>query len=327
MDSLEPKKLALIRILQIFQQYSDFDHPLKQEDIADILERDYGIIIERKAIGRNISLLKEAGIPIESKRNGSYLEERDFEDSELKLLIDSVLSSKHITAKHSKDLIEKLSRLSNKYFKSHIKNVHSVNDWSKTENLALFFNIEIIDEAIESSKQIKYTYNKYGVDKKLHRTSSHAVSPYSLILHNQKYYLMGYHHGWGKVVFHRVDKLTAMELTEKVATPLKSLEGYKNGIDYKELSGALPYMYTDKRERIEFLADGAIVDQIVDWFGYDIRMEEQEGKTVKVSLKASPNAMFHWAMQYIEFVEITAPEHLRERIKTTLDQAKKRYDK
>ncbi len=327
MSSLEPKKLALIRILQIFQQYSDFDHPLKQEDIANILERDYGIVIERKAIGRNISLLKEAEIPIESKRSGSYLDERDFEDSELKLLIDSVLSSKHISAKHSKDLIEKLSKLSNKYFKSHIKNVHSVNDWSKTENLALFYNIEIIDEAIESSRQIKYTYNKYGADKKLHRTSTHAVSPYSLILHNQKYYLMGYHQGWGKIVFHRVDKLTSMELTEKAVTPLKSLEGYKNGIDYKELSSALPYMYTDKRERIEFIAEASVVDQIVDWFGYDIRIDEQPENKIKVSLKASPNAMFHWAMQYIEFVEITAPEHLRERIKATIDQAKKRYDK
>ena len=34
MDNLEPKKLALIRILQIFEKYSDYDHPLTQEDIA-----------------------------------------------------------------------------------------------------------------------------------------------------------------------------------------------------------------------------------------------------------------------------------------------------
>ncbi len=326
MDSLEPKKLALIRILQILQQHSDFDHPLKQEEIAKILECEYGIVIERKAVGRNISLLKEAGIPIEATRNGSYLEEREFEDAELKLLIDSVLSSKHIATKHSKDLIEKLSKLSNKYFKSHIKNVHSVNDWSKTENLALFYNIEIIDEAIESSKQIKYAYNKYGIDKKLHRTSTHAVSPYSLILHNQKYYLMGYHHGWGKIIFHRLDKITGMGITDKKATPIKSIEGYKSGINYKELSSALPYMYTDKRERVEFVAESSVIDQIIDWFGFDIRIQDIGENKVKVSLKASPNAMFHWAMQYIEVVEIKAPEHLRERIKTTLDTAKNKYN-
>ena len=74
MDSLEPKKLALIRIWQILQKYSDCDHLLTQDDIAAYLERDYSIVIERKAIGRNISLLKEAGVEIESGRNGSYLE-------------------------------------------------------------------------------------------------------------------------------------------------------------------------------------------------------------------------------------------------------------
>ena len=36
------------------------------------------------------------------------------------------------------DLIEKLSKLSNKYFRSHIKNVYSVSDWSKTENQSVF---------------------------------------------------------------------------------------------------------------------------------------------------------------------------------------------
>ena len=58
MESFEPKKLALIRIWQILKDYSDYDHPLTQEDIAVKLENEYGIVIERKAISRNISLLK-----------------------------------------------------------------------------------------------------------------------------------------------------------------------------------------------------------------------------------------------------------------------------
>ena len=61
MNSLEPKKLALIRIWQILERYSDCNHPLTQDDIAAHLRDDYGIVIERKAIGRNIALLKEAG--------------------------------------------------------------------------------------------------------------------------------------------------------------------------------------------------------------------------------------------------------------------------
>lgn len=158
MESFEPKKLALIRIWQILKEYSDYDHPLTQEDISRHLENDYGIVIERKAISRNISLLKEAGIEIESRRAGSYLEHRDFEDSELHMLIDGVLNSKHITAKHSKDLIDRLCALSNKYFRASVKHIYSVNDWSKTGNPALFYNIELIDTAIEQGQQLHYDY-------------------------------------------------------------------------------------------------------------------------------------------------------------------------
>ena len=156
MESFEPKKLALIRIWQILNDYSDYDHPLTQEDIAIKLENEYGIVIDRKPISRNISLLKEAGVDIESRRAGSYLECRDFEDSELHILIDCVLSSKLITAMLCKDIIERLCGLSNKYFRSNVKHILSVNDWYKTDNQALFYNIELIEIAIEKGKQIHY---------------------------------------------------------------------------------------------------------------------------------------------------------------------------
>ena len=68
-------------------------------------------------MGRNLSLLKEAGYDIASDRRGSYLAERTFDDSELRMLIDGVLASRYITAKHSKELIERLCSLSNKYFR------------------------------------------------------------------------------------------------------------------------------------------------------------------------------------------------------------------
>ncbi len=326
MESLESKKLALIRIWQIFKEYSDYDHPLTQEDIVNKLEKQYGIVIERKAISRNISLLKEAGVEIESRRAGSYLEARDFEDAELHMLIDGILSSKHITAKHSKDLIDRVCGLSNKYFRSSVKHIHSVNDWSKTDNQALFYNIELIDSAIEQGKQIHYDYNKYGIDKKLHKSSQQYVSPYLMILHNQRYYLMAYSEYWGNIVFHRLDRITNMTITDLTATPLRSVPGYENGINYKDLSSTMPYMYTDKPERIEFLADVSIIDQIIDWFGDDVKFVKDVDETkVKVILKASPNAMEHWAMQYISFVEVTSPESLRERLKNVLSDGIGKY--
>ena len=325
MNALEPTKLALLRILQILEQYSDFDHPLKQQDIIDRLDKDYGIVIERKAVGRNLSLLKEAGYDILSDRRGSYLASREFDDSELRLLIDGVLASKHITAKHSKELIEKLCSLSNKYFRSHVKNIWSVNEWSKTDNQALFYNIEIVDTAIEQGKQITFSYNKYGADKKLHKTSDQRATPYQMILHNQRYYLVACNEKWKNLGHYRLDRITDIWLTDEPATPLRSLPGHENGIDYKEYATSLPYMFTDQLENIEFLAEPCIVDQVVDWFGDNARIQLC-GDKLKVYVKASPNAMEYWAMQYLNFVEILSPVSLRERIAANLETARGKYN-
>ena len=324
----EPKKLALLRIWQILQKHSDYDHPLTQEDIINHLRCDYGIEMERKAVEKNLSELREAGIDIGSRRAGCYLNSREFEDSELKLLIDGVLQSRHITAKHSKDLIERLCGLSNKYFRSHVKDVYSVNEWSKTENQAIFYNIDLVSEAIATGKQVQYDYNKYGIDAKLHKSSSQRISPYQLILHNQRYYLMGHSEHWNHMVFHRMDRISNMLIYEEPATPITSIRGYENGIDFKRISSSMPYMYSAPPERIEFIADEYIIDQVVDWFGKDIKMTRlpEDEKKIKVELIASPNAMQYWALQYLTPVEVIKPESLREKIREALHNGIRKYD-
>ena len=322
--SIEPKKLAPLRILQILEEYTDYDHPLTQEEIVNYLDKDYGLMVERKLVGRNLSILKEAGYDIESDRCGSYLAERPFEDSELRLLIDGVLSSRYITARHSKDLIQKLCGLSNKYFLSHVKHICSVNDWSKTDNSALFYSIEVIDTAIEEGKQIAFHYNKYGADKKLHKTSEQRVSPYQLILHNQRYYLVSCNEKHKNLGHYRLDRITEIRLLDEPATPLKSLPGHEFGIDYHDYATSLPYMYADKPEVVDFLADETIVDQIVDWFGDNARIARQ-GDKLHVTVKASPLAMEYWAMQYLNHVEVLSPASLRTRIRENLQRGLGKY--
>ena len=327
MESFEPKKLALIRILQILEKYSDSEHPIKHDKIVELLENEYGLVVERKAIGRNISLLNEAGFEIETTKKGSYLAERTFEDSELRLLIDGVLSSGYITAKHSKDLIEKLCSQANKYFRPRVKNIYSVNDWNKTSNVSVFYTIELVDEAIELGKQVRFAYNKYGADKELHRTSRQTVSPYQMILHNQRYYLMGYNEKWKEMRYYRMDRITNIQLLEEPQTPLRSIKGFESGIDYKQFSQSMPYMFADEVQSVEFIADGWAIDQIVDWFGKDIRIEERQDGRFLVCVKVSINAMEYWAMQYMNAVEIVSPKELRERIKKNVQFANEKYNK
>ena len=53
--------------------------------------------------------------------------------------------------------------------------------------------------------------------------------------------------------------------------------------------------------------------------------DAENPKKVRVRVKASPKAMKHWAMQYIDHVEITYPESLRKSIQKSLNEAIKKY--
>lgn len=321
----ENKQTLLFRLYQVLFDYSDENNLLTQQDIIDILEREYGLVVERKAIGRNISYLNEMGIDVESSRKGAYLVDRPIEKSELHMLIDSVLCSTHISATHSKQLIDKLVRMGGRNFKSNVRYVQSLNDWNKTENKAVFFNISVIDDAISQGKQIKFYYNKIGADKQLHHTSRPCVSPYRMVLHNQHYYLMGCNHKWMNISFYRLDKITEIEIIDQPTVPIKSLDGYKNGINYKELSTARPYMFTDKPEKVVISAKKWMMDDIVDWFGKDVKVSTIDDENIKVELIVSPTAMKFWALQYGENAEVLAPEHLRNEIRQSIEQMCEKY--
>ena len=324
----ENKKLALLRILEILQENTDCDHMLTHSDIAEKLLSEYGIEIERKAVGRNISLLLEADYDIVTTKRGIYLNERKYEPSEIRLLIDGVLSSRHVSLRHSRDLIEKLANEENKFFRKNIKHIYSVNDFNKSDNTEVFYSIDIVHEAIEKGKMVEYNYNKYGVDKKLHKTSFQRISPFQLILHNQRYYLMGYSSYWGDVTYHRLDRITNMTVSPREAVPISEVEGFEDGINYKNLTSAMPYMFSDTPENIEILAVEWIIDQVIDWFGKDIRIDKTETQDLyKITLKSSPMAMLFWAMQYTDECEVIKPVPLRERIRETINKAKEKYER
>lgn len=322
--SSEPKKLAVLRILQILWKHSNCDKPLTQDKISEYLENDYGIVIERKAIGRNISMLKEAGFDIANCPSGCYLVSRVLDYSELRMLIDSVLSSRCLTAGQTKEIITALSALADNDFAPRVKHVYAVDEWSKGKNNETFLNVELIDEAIERGCMIVFDYNKYGTDKKLHKTSEHTVSPYQSILQNQRYYLMGLNEKYKNMGYYRIDRITNMRIIDEPLTDIRTVDGYKRGLDYREIASALPYMFADKPQTVMFYASEYIIDQVVDWFGDNAKFSTRDGKTL-VTVRASENAMEYWAMQYLNNVEIISPKSLRETIKLNVERALEKY--
>ena len=327
MQSGESKKLAILYILEILRSETDIDHPIYQEEIVNLLESRYSLNLERKAVGRNLALLAEAGYDIRNCAHGTYLAEREFESSELRLLIDSVLFSKHISPAHSRDLVGKLAALGGKHFEHHRRHAAPTVATERNKNAfsQLFFAIDVADEAIECGRRISFTYNKHGADKKLHKSSDHIASPYQMILHNQHYYLMVYSDTYQKVVFFRMDKMTNVKITGEPSVPLRSLPGYENGIDYKRLSSTMPYLYTDPPIPVTFTCPTSLLDQVIDWFGYDIVVRPRDEKTYLITVQASPSAIEYWALQYAKHIRVTAPADLREKIAADLRAAADDY--
>lgn len=323
---MEAKKTLIFRIWQVIENYSDPDHPLTQQRVIKYLEDDFGIECERKAVSRNISYLKEMGLDIETDSRGTYLASRQFEPSELRLLIDSVLGSKHINAKYSRELIDKLIKLGGNNFKSHVRHVHSVKEWSKSECKDLFFNIDMIDEAIERGKKISFFYNHLDINKKLRPSSAHTGSPYTLLLHNQRYYVMLRDDKYDKVSYLRMDKITDMRILAEDAIPISENEGFKRGINYHELSTGLPYMYSDKKALVTLRCPNFMMDDLCDWFGTDFAVSKADEGHFIATVNASEQAMLYWALQYNVNAEVLSPASLREKVLSALKAAVTMYE-
>ena len=111
MPKSDNQKLKIFYILDYLNRHSHDQHPISAGQLIEMLEKQHNISCERKTIYSDIAALQDYGVDIVSipgKKGGYYIASRNFELPELKLLIDAVQSSRFLTEKKSKELIEKL---------------------------------------------------------------------------------------------------------------------------------------------------------------------------------------------------------------------------
>lgn len=247
MDRLKRKKLSFT-ILEVLRKYSDAEHRLSQKDIVDILKAEYDIHTDRKSVRRNLMTLLDTGYPIEftetlrmfQNKDGTPEEsyilsdfwlDRPFTDAELRLLIDSVLFSKHIPHQQCKELVGKLEGLSSRHFMSRVRFISTPPE-TAPKNKELFYTIEVLDEAIARGCQVSFTQNNYGTDKKLHPRSNQPITvhPYHMAAANGRYYLIGSDDDHDGLVNYRLDRITGIRLLDAKAKPVRQVAGVENGL-------------------------------------------------------------------------------------------------
>ena len=186
------QKLKLLYLMEILLQQTDERHPMTvPEMIAQLAQR--GVSAERKSIYGDLEALRTFGLDIvqtKSKTTGYYVGTRAFETPELKLLVDSVQSSKFITHKKTLALIKKIEGLPSIYDAQLLQRQVYVHGRVKSMNESVYYNVDEISDAISRDRQIRFHYFEYTISKQRRcrkEGAFYVVSPLALMWDNENY--------------------------------------------------------------------------------------------------------------------------------------------
>ncbi len=322
------KKMLNMLILEILEEYTDENHRLTQPEMIQLLEKNYGMTCDRRSVRANIDLLKELGYEIAADK-GYYLLERDFDDAELRLLIDSVLSSKGVSQNQATRLIKKLVKRGNRYFHAKVKHIANLPEMRHSDNTVVMKNVEMLNDAIEKKRQVKFIYNGYNTSFKLvpKRDEPYVVNPYQMVVCNGWYYLICNTENHDNVSHYRIDKMTAVEIVDKPAKDKRLVDDFANGYSLPKHMAEHIYMFGGSTIEVKFQTGKYLMDQLVDWFGRDFSVRLLNDEDMLVTVKCNESAIKYWALQYMEHVEILAPAGLRQEIAKVLKDSLQSYEK
>ena len=322
------KKMLNMLILDILEEYSDANHRLTQQEIIRLLKANYDMECDRRSVKNNILYLNELLGDVIDMEDGYYLAEREFEDAELRMLIDSVLFSKNLTQKQAKDLIEKLRAKGNKYFPAKVTHISNLPEMHHADNKQLMYALDTVNDAIAEKKKISFVYNTYGTDFRLHPRRDgmrYVVNPYQMVANNGKFYLIGNYDKYDNVSHYRLDKMTDVQILDEKVKPQKEIRDFKNGFSLPKHMAEHIYMFSGESERVKLLAPATMMDELIDWLGKDFTVRKNDDEDeIEITLNCNVDSMFYWALQYGPYVEILEPIDLRNRIaKAVRDMADK----
>ena len=311
------KKMAMFYILDILKEYSDREHLLKQKDIIEKLHNIYMVDIERKTIGSTIELLTEYGYDIVKDKNGVYLNERDFDETQIKFLIDAIYSSKTITGEQAKELSEKLYSSFSKYQRKDYSYIEKSTEISRTTNKEFFYNIDIISEAIKLKKKIKFNYLIYDNKGKLVERRdgyTYNVSPYYLVNNFGKYYLICNIDKYEEHSNFRLDYITKIELTDDDIKPIENVKTLGKNFNINKHINDHVYMFGGNIITAKVLVkEDWAIKNVYDWFGKNATLKNDNDK-LYAYIRTDEKAFLYWALQYCEDYKVIEPEYLKKQM-------------
>ena len=312
MPKSDNQKLKIFYILDYLQQNSHEEHPVRAAELIHMLDRQHNIRCDRKTVYSDIAALMDYGVDIVTKpgKNGGYfIASRNFELSELKLLIDAVQSSRYLTEKKSRELIEKLCKECSVHDARLMKRNVLVSGRVKSMNETIYYSVDSIQEAIAENKQITFRYFDWGIDgKRRYREKNYQASPYGLCQDSEYYYLLAHSDRHG-VTSYRIDRMSDIALSSADRTPCPELTG-KALIEH---ANRLFHMYSGDAVDVKMRFHKDLTNVVIDRFGNNTILIPDGDDHFVFTVRVAVSPMFlSWVIGFGKKARIVYPESVKD---------------
>ena len=300
-------KARLLVLLKMFYELTDKDHTMTNVEIIEYLEKQ-NVQANLATLRDDIALLKKHGYDIRtivSRPNRYYWGEREFELSELKLLVDAVASSRFITESKSKVLSKKLYQFSSKHQRRGIKRNIAAVKRVKTNNEEIYKIIDTVNDAINRKKKIAFQYTEYNAKaKKILRNAGevYELSPYALFWNDDNYYVVGWSEKHNNVSVFRADRLYAVAVLPERA------EKRPEGFSLEDYSKRIFEMYDGEPTEVKLEVRNDLAKYLVDRFGTDLETTPTGDDYFQVEVEVSLSPTFYaWVFRFGGEIRILSP--------------------
>lgn len=323
------QKLKLYYLSRIMLEKTDDEHMITMPEIKEALEA-YGVTADRKSLYDDLQALEVLGIEVIGEKVGRnyyyHVGNKSFEIAELKLLVDSIQSSKFITEKKSSELIKKLTNMASVYEAAQLRRQVVVHGRVKTMNESIYYFVDDIHRAIAENKKISFEYMKWNEEKKLVRRKDtlYVVSPWALTWDDENYYLIAYDDAAERIKHFRVDKLKSIQVLEDRRTGKDAFKAFDLA-RYAKMSFG---MFGGKPTKVRISFENDLVGVFIDRFGRDIPIysTDREGWSETSVEVAMSDQFLGWIFALGSKVKILGPKEVVARFKDELAAMKQLYD-
>ena len=325
MPKSDNQKLKIFYILDYLQRNSHEKHPVRAAELIAMLDRDHRISCDRKTVYSDVAALQDYGVDIISipgKNGGYYIASRNFELPELKLLIDAVQSSRYLTEKKSRELIEKLLTQCNEQDAKLMKRNVLVSGRVKSMNETIYYSVDTIQEAIAQNKQITFRYFDWDFGgKRKFREKSYVASPYGLCQDNENCYLLALSDRHG-VTSYRVDRMMDITLLDAARVPCPELTGKALHDHAKRLF----QMYSGDAVDVKLQFHRSLINVVVDRFGKDTMLIPDGPEHFNFTVQVAVSPMFlSWVMGFGARAKILYPQSVADALCDLCKEAMSQY--